>query len=406
MRRTSSTGSRLEIPQVLRGMHRHIQDLNRRFLLIFHNGSNEEIDLANFGFPLSQYLDNKVLWTFQGRFRLYPKNKVVGAMKSTAGASKTDVFLSARHSLGEREKHELRTVLVHQEASEVTAQSEITINTSNGPAQVGEHFLLHMLKLCCMGHNLLMDYDLATHACNYWICDGIIQRQGDGDDISTDGGDDEGLWRAAAALQREMRLDVDYYYYYQYEHKYFPSGLVPYGMCTMPNSTAPYGFLAIPAGAIPNSDMFQDFNKLCVLKLSRRTFSFSSPPFIYCDKLKFLWLDHCQDQDNHSSIDDGLPQEEQEDMITAGGAGTEDDFQRCFQRLWVLDVRYTHCDQILSARMLDFMTQLRELNVMGAQDWDICQLQGRLPNIRKLRVVVTLGLISNRSVGYVFVFRL
>jgi hypothetical protein len=46
--------------------------------VIFHNGSNEEIDLANFGFPLSQYLDNKVLWTFQGRFRLYPRNKVVG----------------------------------------------------------------------------------------------------------------------------------------------------------------------------------------------------------------------------------------------------------------------------------------------------------------------------------------
>jgi len=36
--------------------------------------------------------------------------------------------------------------------------------------------------------------------------------------------------------------------------------------------------------------------------------------------------------------------------------------------------------------MLDFMTQLRELNVMGAQEWDICQLQGRLPNIRKLLV--------------------
>ena len=61
-----------------------------------------------------------------------------------------------------------------------------------------------------MGYNFKMDYDLATHACNYWICDGIIQRQGDGDDISTEG-DDEGLWRAARALQREMRLDVDYY---------------------------------------------------------------------------------------------------------------------------------------------------------------------------------------------------
>ncbi|XP_002446001.1 uncharacterized protein LOC8086049 [Sorghum bicolor] len=60
--------------------------------------------------------------------------------------------------------------------------------------------------------------------------------------------------------------------------------------------------------------------------------------------------------------------------------------RRCFQKLWVLDVRYTRCDGILSTRLLDFMTHLRELNVEGAQDWDVGQLQGRLPNIRKLRV--------------------
>ena len=36
--------------------------------------------------------------------------------------------------------------------------------------------------------------------------------------------------------------------------------------------------------------------------------------------------------------------------------------------------------------MLALMTQLRELNVIGAKGWDMGQLQGRLPNIRKLRV--------------------
>jgi len=49
-------------------------------------------------------------------------------------------------------------------------------------------------------------------------------------------------------------------------------------------------------------------------------------------------------------------------------------------------VRYTDCDQILSAQMLALMTQLRELNVIGAKGWDMGQLQGRLPTIRKLRV--------------------
>nr|CAB3504086.1 unnamed protein product [Digitaria exilis] len=76
-------GSRTELPQVLRAMYQHIHKLNRRFLVIFHNGSNEEIDLASFcGFPLSGYSANKVLWTFQGRFRLKPRTKVDKAMAS------------------------------------------------------------------------------------------------------------------------------------------------------------------------------------------------------------------------------------------------------------------------------------------------------------------------------------
>ena len=100
-----------------------------------------------------------------------------------------------------------------------------------------------------------------------------------------------------------------------------------------------------------NADIFQYFdNKLSVLKLCGRTFiSLSSPPFINCHNLKFLWLHHCQVQDT--------------DTDTAGGEEEEAMIRRCFQNLWVLDVRYTRRHGILSARLLDFMTQLRELNV-------------------------------------------
>ncbi|KAF8732102.1 hypothetical protein HU200_016063 [Digitaria exilis] len=107
-----------------------------------------------------------------------------------------------------------------------------------------------------------------------------------------------------------------------------------------------------------------------VLKLSRCSFDFKSPPFICCHSLRFLWLDHCQGTQTS----------------TDGGARKEGDVRRCFQRLWVLDVRHTPCDQILSVQMLDLMNQLRELNVIGAEQWDMGQLQGRLPNIRTLRV--------------------
>ena len=146
-----------------------------------------------------------------------------------------------------------------------------------------------------------------------------------------------------------------------------------------------YGFNDIPGGAaIPNGDMFFQhcFDKLRVLKLSWCTFSIQSPPLLCCHSLRFLWLDHCQDTGNNDT----------------DRARMEEDVRRCFQRLWVLVMHNTKCDQILSAQTLDLMTQLRELIVMGAQDWDLGQLHGRLPNIRKLRITNSVVRCSTCSV--------
>lgn len=112
-------GSRAELQRVVWEMHRHIQKMDRRFLVIFHNGSNEELDLASlFGFPLSGYSTNKVLWTFQGKFRLNPRVKVDIAMKN---AGKTDVFIQATSEDWEQDPANLWSYLVHQEATEVVA---------------------------------------------------------------------------------------------------------------------------------------------------------------------------------------------------------------------------------------------------------------------------------------------
>ncbi|CAL5066761.1 unnamed protein product [Urochloa decumbens] len=254
-----SLGSRVELQQIFREMQKHILT-SRRLLVIFHNGSSEEIDLASCcGFPLAGYSTCKVLWTFQGRFRVKPRMKVDTAMKS---AGTTDVFFSPY--LQNKTQEDLWSYLILQEAAEVVAACKVKSGFHgiiDEPAQVAECFQ-YMLELCCRGSQWI-DYDLNTHGANYW-----------------------------------------------------------------------------------------------------------SPPFLSCHSLRFLWLDHCQINGTNTTY----------------GAGMEGDFRRCFQRLWVLEVRYTSCDQILSAQMLDLMTQLRELNVMGAQDWDMGQLQGRLPNIRKLRV--------------------
>ncbi|KAI4964539.1 hypothetical protein ZWY2020_038715 [Hordeum vulgare] len=80
-------GSRAEIADVAIEIQRSMQ--GRRFLAVIHNGGNEEIDISRLGLALYPYLTNKVIWTFQGRFRMDPK------MKDKVTKNTTDVLLSA-----------------------------------------------------------------------------------------------------------------------------------------------------------------------------------------------------------------------------------------------------------------------------------------------------------------------
>jgi hypothetical protein len=91
-------GSRAEIPLVAEEINQYILKQNIRFLLIIHNGSTKVIDLDSFGFPLlGRYSRSKVLWTFQGRFRFYPRVKVDAALENTRT---TDVVISAQRHMG------------------------------------------------------------------------------------------------------------------------------------------------------------------------------------------------------------------------------------------------------------------------------------------------------------------
>ncbi|CAD6257720.1 unnamed protein product [Miscanthus lutarioriparius] len=353
-----ANGSRAEIQGVSEAISEHIRKLNRRFVVIFHNGSNEEIDLDSFGIPVSaRYSRNKVLWSFQGRFRLYPRMKVDMALKGTS--TRTDVVLSAS-AAATASKGDLSDILNH-EAAEVASQ--INIGGIDWSAAATNCFL-YTMNLCGIGSRL-SDYDLVNHGCNYWTCDGIIQlQQGD---VGTDG--DESLWLFSDALQREMRLDTDY------QNPYVPSPVVKHFPERISYWSSPiYGFTLIPDHhqyrCIPKG-MFQQLDKLHVLKISACEFSFTSPPFLYCNNLRFLWLDHCKQ--GSSSTDE---------------VADEEDLRRCFQRMWVLDVRYPPTSDFLPARMMDFMTQLRELNVVGDSYLGLDRLLDgrRLRNIRKLRV--------------------
>nr|XP_051195893.1 uncharacterized protein LOC127308976 isoform X2 [Lolium perenne] len=351
-------GSRAEIAQISTEIYQTMQNL--RFLVILHNGGNQEIDIFNSGLSLYEYANSKMLWTFRGRFRLDPK-VIDNVKKSTT----TDVLFSA--SRDRRDPQELWSYLVRHEAAQVSwnKHGHAIIDSA-----IAAKCVSYMLKQSWIGSHII-DYNWDIHASNYWICDGIITLEGI-----------DQAWKVGNALQQEVqllldmdgRLNNDESRLMTFSAQLASSAeVVPYWM-----STTTCGFVLSPSGAILDN-MFQHSHMLGVLKISRCAFSFSSPPFLCCHSLRFLCLEYCQDLRTRSCQSDADKQEKELDKSPI-------ESWECFQSLWVLDVRYTDWDQILSTEMIDLMTHLRELNVIGAKNWDMSHLRGRLCNIRKLRV--------------------
>uniref|UniRef100_A0A453DIN3 Uncharacterized protein n=1 Tax=Aegilops tauschii subsp. strangulata TaxID=200361 RepID=A0A453DIN3_AEGTS len=140
-------GSRTEIAEVTAEIHRSMQ--SRRFLLVLHNGSSEEIDTFNLGLSLYGYLSSKMLWTFQGRFRLDPKLRDKVVAKNT-----TDVLLSASRS--KRDPQDLWSYLLLEEAKDVSCKHGLD------PATVAECYS-YMLERSYMSQNII-DYEWTLHA--------------------------------------------------------------------------------------------------------------------------------------------------------------------------------------------------------------------------------------------------
>ncbi|XBH60718.1 hypothetical protein VPH35_115272 [Triticum aestivum] len=116
------------------------------------------------------------------------------------------------------------------------------------------------------------------------------------------------------------------------------------------------------SSGLPNV-LFQGCSNLAVLTLSCCAFSFAWPPFHHCNKLKFLGLDHCTDLDKAKL--------EEQSCSTKWA---------CLHSLYVLDLRYTCWDEILSGENVDVMANVMELNIEGVKGWQYTNLlQKRLP---------------------------
>ena len=120
--------------------------------------------------------------------------------------------------------------------------------------------------------------------------------------------------------------------------------------------------------ALPNGFLTHCSN-LGVVILSWCAFSFISPPFLQCHRLRFLGLDRCTN-------------------VNTVGVENNTYYWVFLQSLWVLDLRYTEWDDILSEGKMEIMANLRELNIEGLMCWKLTsRVLRRLPYLQKLRII-------------------
>ncbi|CAL5008979.1 unnamed protein product [Urochloa decumbens] len=355
-----------------------------RFMMIFINGSDDEVVLGKLGIPENS--DCVILWTFSTRL-------VTMRDRSREIAEKlryTDVFLVTYRDARYISTSQF-TPLFREEAANIVARNASM--RGMGVARVLD---------CCLYGLLVMHHSFGSttgfpwpaHAPNFWICDGIIPSGGRAREISNalhseisfecNTGVFDGVLRMLKNDSRAPFLVLDRSGD-NYEKRPYRWLSVTFlrnrraqeEMRETVLAGASSVFLAFerehnPIG-LPNG-FFKQCRNLGVLVLSCCAFSFASPPFLHCHTLRFLGLDHCTDNSNAVELGGGW------DCATSSSRWA------FLKSVWVIDLYYTHWVEILSEEKIQLMANLMELNIEGVR-WPPWTSNHHLPNLQRLRII-------------------
>ncbi|KAF8666054.1 hypothetical protein HU200_053759 [Digitaria exilis] len=352
-------GSRAEIGEIRMETYQTIRDLT--CLVIFHNGSDSTVNWPNFGFPQFDWFDPcTVLWTFRGRLRLNPEIKQ--KVDSSHLYIYQPIYWMFDHDTAQ---------LIFNEATEVAKYMQHKQSIIPGIAAKCIEYLLWLSEK----GGSTMEYNWATHASNYWVCDGIIEE-----------GQPDESWEVSAALHQQIRLD-DYSSLtvnFPDDHPHAESWKSAIYKSDITEKLSPKltsFFLAVEKSIPLPPHMFQQSGRLRVLKLFGCSFSFYSPPFRSCRSLRFLGLDSCTDQRQEEEGNKGRPTME------------------FFQSLWVLDISHMDWELDLSQDTLQQMARnIREIHLKKGRVWRSNLAWRQLQNLGKVRVIKLLDLSGSNAI--------
>ncbi|XBI41597.1 hypothetical protein VPH35_126046 [Triticum aestivum] len=342
----SDERSRNEITSVSREINNILK--NSRFVLIFHNGSdNEIVDLFNFGVPpITSFGDNVMIWAYRRRMltiKKYEEDELLHELRYT------HLFIYDRMGF-------LADIIVARNPC-IQGVNQLMV----------VHCCLYKLFLqCSVSKNNSNWVDVAS---NYWICDGILEK-----DITLE---------TSAALHREITWKCDDNVLTKFKAHFKLSFLIVkeddvyedgsyrwisvtsrdremLGMKTLPAETSSFFLEFVMSDQqtmLPNG-LLEHSSNLVLHHLL----------FLKCHNLRFIGLDHCTDDKT--------------------GEGEDHTEWVCLHSLWVLDLCYTHWNEILSPAKMDLMHNLMELSIEGVLCWQYTTcLQGRLRNLHRLRII-------------------
>ncbi|BAF24101.1 Os08g0506100 [Oryza sativa Japonica Group] len=352
-----------------------------RFLMVFLNGSDDEIPLSTFG--IADYFDCVVIWTWSRMFlTVMDVSYLHSIYRKIKEGRYTDLFIYGYQDADKFSSSEFGA-LFREEAATI------------GRCPCLQNIDLEIVADCCL-YGFLMYYHnkqntnefvWPAHASNYWTCDGIIQgaralevSNALHPEVSFECRSYE-LKRVVEMLKMDPKapfllLEDDNKFVYSNSNRPYrwvfaiSNDTIEEAMQTKMASASSIflatqmysgGLLGIPDG------FFEQCSSLCVLVLSCCAFNFVSPPFLHCQTLKFIGLDRCK---SNSTVE-----------LQGKWA--------CLQNLRVIDLRYTDWVEIFHEEKMELMTnQLMEVNIEGVRCSQLTsQLKKRLPCLERLRII-------------------
>uniref|UniRef100_A0A0E0M5M0 Disease resistance protein At4g27190-like leucine-rich repeats domain-containing protein n=1 Tax=Oryza punctata TaxID=4537 RepID=A0A0E0M5M0_ORYPU len=344
-------GSRSEIMSVAGVINQTLRD--QRFMVVFHNGSADDIDIGSFGISrFTTIRPNLVLWTFGRRLQASEDSIIKNRVKNAQLFAYESAYTVPRKGL-------ILPVL-RKESTAIAANYPCMQKMD--PERIVQCCLYGLFIYLCVPKNT--QHDWQAQASDYWMCDCIMQ-----DDLAEE---------ISSALSKEIKWDLHpdlldefgIYLLKSSTHNHICFRRLRFGKYNPHQTPTSYPWISIVASKILETrhliteneevssyffapenhndplvlpdGLFNQSTNLHVLQLSYCAFSFASPPFTSCRNLRFLGLDHCKDSKTSKQNDLSKWQ--------------------FLHSLWVLHLNCTYWYQLFSEETADHIINLRNLH--------------------------------------------